>query len=133
MTTSARIWREKPQRYRLEANACKGCGKVFFPPRLVCSACGGREFTPTSLPGKGKVVTFTVIHTPPTAFDDESPYAMAVVELENGARIFAQLVDVDPDSIAIGMAVKTEFRKIQQAGLSGVLCYGYKFVPDVSA
>ena len=131
MTTSARIWREKYQRYRLEAATCNTCGKVFFPPRLICDKCQAREFTKSHLPDKGRVVTFTVIHTPPPEFEDESPYAMAIVELENGVKMFSQLVDMDPADVKIGMPVLTEFRQIQAAGESGVLCYGYKFVPDV--
>ena len=38
----SRIWREMPQRYRLEAAICKKCGKRYYPPRLVCAECGGR-------------------------------------------------------------------------------------------
>ena len=45
MTGSARYWREIPQRYRYEAAKCDKCGKIFFPPRLVCSHCRGREFS----------------------------------------------------------------------------------------
>ena len=43
MFSPARVWREFPQRYRLEAAKCSGCGKILYPPRLVCPACGGRE------------------------------------------------------------------------------------------
>jgi uncharacterized OB-fold protein len=129
MIGSARHWREIPQRYRYEAAKCTGCGKVFFPPRQVCSACRGREFVATKLADHGAVETFTVIHVAPTGFADQVPYAVAIVELEDGVKVTAQVVDTDLDSLEIGDPVHLEFRRIQQDGESGVICYGYKFVP----
>ena len=129
MSTSARYWREIPQRYRLEAGRCSECGKVFFPPRRVCSECKSRVFEPVNLPGEGKVATYTVIRVPPAPYADQAPYAVAVVELEGGTRITSQVVDVDPDELEIGMPVRVEFRKIMSEGEGGILCYGYKCVP----
>ena len=127
--SSARYWREIPQRYRLEAGKCTECGKVFFPPRLVCSGCKARTFEPVRLAGSGKVLTYTVIHVPATQFSDEAPFAIGVVEMDEGVRLTSQIVDCDFDSLEIGMPVQVEFRKIQEEGKAGILCYGYKCVP----
>jgi hypothetical protein len=124
-----RYWREIPQRYRMEAAKCSGCGYIAFPPRLICPKCKGRAFESVRLPKEGKILTYTVIHIPATPFKDEAPFAIAVVELEGGARITSQVVDCDPTSLKIGQKVRTEFRKIQESGEAGVLCYGYKCVP----
>ena len=124
-----RIWREIPRRYRYEAAKCKKCGKVFFPPRLICSACKTKEFEAVILNRKGKLLTYTVIRVPPSQFKDEAPYAMGIVELEGGGRINTQIVDCDFDKIKIGMPLKVEFRRIQAEGEAGVICYGYKCVP----
>ncbi len=124
-----RIWRQIPQRYRYEAVKCKKCGKVFFPPRLICSACGSREFEKIVLNRTGKVLTYTIIRVPPSPFKDEAPYAVGIVELEGGGRITAQIVDCDFDELRIGMKVKMEFRRIQAEGEAGVIGYGYKCVP----
>jgi len=129
MIGSARYWREIPQRYRCEAAKCTGCGKVFFPPRLVCRECRGRTFETVTLARAGTVETFTVIRIPPTGFGDETPYAVGIVKLDDGVKITAQIVDVDPEAIAIGDRVTMEFRRVQEDGESGILCYGYKFVP----
>jgi len=129
MIGSARYWREIPQRYRYEAAKCKKCEKVFFPPRRVCSQCGTREFEKTQLPQEGKVETFTVIRVAPTGFSDEVPYAVGIVSLPGGIKVTAQIVDCDPTRLTIGDRVRLEFRKIRQDGDSGILCYGYKFVP----
>ena len=129
MIGPVRYWREIPQRYRYEAARCRGCGKVFFPPRLVCNACRGREFTQVTLPQAGTLETFTIIRVAPTGFEDQAPYAVGVVRLGDQLKVTAQIVDCDLETLATGQTLRLEFRKVQQDGASGVICYGYKFVP----
>jgi len=126
---SPRYHREIPQRYRLEAGKCKGCGNISFPPRLVCPECGKNEFDIFRLNDEGKLLTYTIIRVAPKEFVDESPYAIGIVELDDKTKIMAQIADVDFDKLKTGMKVKLEFRKIQETGESGILCYGYKAVP----
>lgn len=126
---SPRYWREIPSRYRLEAGRCTGCGKVVYPARHVCPACRGRIFEPAALTRTATVITATVIHTPPTDLLMEAPYAVAVVETPEGARLTAQIVDCDPARVAPGLAVNLEFRLVRREGHEGILCYGYKGVP----
>lgn len=128
--SSPRYWRAMPQRYRYEASKCKKCGKVLFPPRLVCPGCQGREFEPTKLNERGKVETFTVIRVAPSGFTDQVPYAVAIVNLGEGVRILCQVADCEPEELKIGMPVKIEFRKLSQESESGVIYYGYKAVPE---
>jgi len=125
----ARYWREIPQRYRMEAKKCKGCGKIYFPPRLVCSECKTGNFEDVKLTDQGKLLTWTVIHVAPSQFVDQTPYAMGIVELDDGARLLAQITDCEPEELKSGMKLRLEFRKVQQDGEAGILCYGYKFVP----
>jgi uncharacterized OB-fold protein len=129
MSTSARYWREIPQRYRYEAAKCKGCGKVWFPPRLICAACGKKEFEPVTLSDTGKVKTFTVIRVGPSDFCDEVPYPIGIVELDDGVMIQCQIADCAAEDLKIGMPVKIEFRKVKQEGEAGIICYGFKAVP----
>lgn len=128
MSSSARYWREIPQRYRLEGSKCKGCGKVWFPPRLICPECGKRSFEMVRLSDRGKLVTFTVIRVAPRDFTDEAPYAIGIVELEGGVPIQCQVVDCRDEELKIGVPVRIEFRKIKEEGEPGILCYGYKAV-----
>ena len=125
----ARVAREFPARYRLEAARCKGCGAVTFPVRLVCPACRGREFAPVALAPEGKVLTWSVIHVGPPSHKHDVPYALAVIELADGVRVTCQITDVDPASVEIGMPVRLEFRRIQGDGEAGVIAYGHKAVP----
>jgi uncharacterized OB-fold protein len=123
---SPRYHREIPQRYRLEAAKCDGCGKIHFPPRKVCRDCGGESFTTTNLPSRGKVVTHTTIWIPPAPFEDQKPYVVAIVELENGVRLTCMVAEAPPDKVGIGTEVELIFRRLQKESEWGVLQYGYK-------
>jgi uncharacterized OB-fold protein len=79
---------------------------------------------------RGTVVTSTVIHVAPDEFLNEAPYAMAVIETSEGARLMTQVVDCDPSTVLPGMEVDLEFRLIRKEGRSGILCYGHKGVPS---
>ena len=125
---SPRYHREIPQRYRLEA-ARTPSGKTYFPPRVKYP--NGETAEPCQMADRGKVVTYTVIHTPPKEYSDLSPFAVAIIELDDGARITAQITDMeDPSQVDIGMRVKIEFRRLRTEGDEGLLCYGYKAVPE---
>lgn len=126
---SPRYWREVGGRYRLEAGRCRTCGALAYPPRRICSSCRGRDWEKTALTRRGVVVTSTVIHVPPSDFLMEAPYAVAVVETPEGARLMTQVVDCDPTQVLPGMDVELEFRLIRKEGRSGILCYGHKGVP----
>lgn len=125
----SRIWREFPQRYRMEAVKFKKSGKTYFPPRQVDPTNGDTEFQKVVLPETGKVVTYTVIRVAPSQWGDLSPYALAVVELTDGTRLMGQMTDCEVEKVKIGMEVRLEFRRVQTEGPHGVLSYGYKFVP----
>jgi uncharacterized OB-fold protein len=118
--------REMPQRYRLEASKCKECGKIFFPPRLVCSKCGNRKFDKTKVSEKGKIISYTTIRVAPDRFSAQVPYYIAIVESDNGIRLTTQVVDCRQEDLAVGKPVKFVFRKIYEEGKTGIICYGYK-------
>jgi uncharacterized OB-fold protein len=123
--------REIPQRYRLEAVKCQQCQKILFPPRLICPSCRSRQFDKVNLKPEGKVLSYTIIRVAPSQFVDQAPYAVGIIELDDGARIMAQITDCDLEKLAIDMRVNIEFRKIYDEGESGIICYGYKAVPQV--
>lgn len=126
---SPRYWREVPTRFRLEAVRCRACGKVSFPVRTICPVCRGTEFEALKLSRNATVVTSTVLSVAPNEFAMETPYAVAIVETPEGARLMAQLVDCEPSDVKPGLAVALEFRLIRQEGHGGILCYGHKAVP----
>jgi hypothetical protein len=123
-----RYTREIPQRYRLEAGRCKKCGYLAFPPRQVCPECGHREFDTVPLKPEGKILTFTVVHVAADAFSTQTPFAVGIIETDDGARLTAQIVDCKPEDLAIGKRVQLMLRCIQKEGKAGILQYGYKAV-----
>lgn len=125
-----RFWREIPSRYNLIGTRCDNCGKVFFPPRYLCPNCrrAGRP-EPCQLKGRGKILSYAVIHVPPKGLEDQTPYVLATVELEEGPRLTTQITDCNPDEVKIGDEVEVVFRRINEDGDGGAIFYGYKFRP----
>jgi len=128
----ARFWREIPQRYNFLGNKCGSCGRVYFPPRETCPICRRKslgKMEKYKLSGKGEILTYTIIHVGPEGFEEQTPYPIAVIKLDEGPCITAQIVDCDIKNVKIGMKVQSTFRKIQQDGRVGAIYYGYKFKP----
>ncbi|WP_292459548.1 Zn-ribbon domain-containing OB-fold protein [Methanothermococcus sp.] len=124
-----RTWRHINERYNLIGTRCKTCGTVYFPSRNVCPKCRRRgELEPYKLSGKGKIYTYSIIYTPPKDFEKMAPYVIAVIELDEGPKLTAQ-VDCDINEVYIGMPVEVAFRRIKEDGKDGVISYGYKFKP----
>ncbi|MEJ2753734.1 MAG: Zn-ribbon domain-containing OB-fold protein, partial [Chloroflexota bacterium] len=111
-TLTGRTWREQPQRYRLIGNRDKETGQVYFPPRKVAPGNMNAQFEEVQLNPKGKVLTYTIIRVAPTQYGDLAPYALALVENEDGVRVFAQITDMDAEDVKIGMKVELEFRRL---------------------
>lgn len=124
------IWRKIPERYGLIGSCCESCGEYFFPVRRVCPRCRRKgKIHSAPLSRRGRVFSYTVVHSAPAGFELEVPYILAIVELENGAKLTTQIVDAEPEHVRIGTPVEVAFRKIQESGAEGVIWYGYKFRP----
>jgi len=126
-----RVWRLRLQRYRLQGTRCNGCSELHFPPMLICQKCRSRDLAPYQLLGKGVVYSFSTVYTPLIQFEDVAPYVVALIDLEEGPRITAQLTDVLSGEVEIGMPVEIVTRKISEQGRQGVIVYGYKFRPSI--
>ncbi len=130
MAGIAETWRRMKHRYNLYSTKCESCGGVFFPPRIICPTCRRKgKMADLKLSGNGKIITFSVIHAPPEGYALEIPYVLAIVELEEGPKLTAQVVDAKPGDVTIGMPVEVAFRKILTQDAHGLIHYGYKFRP----
>ncbi|WP_456326237.1 Zn-ribbon domain-containing OB-fold protein [Palaeococcus sp. (in: euryarchaeotes)] len=127
----ARYWRHFKEKYRMVGTKCKECGEIYFPPRQVCPKCGSREMEDVQLSGKGKVLSWTIVRNPPSGFEYFRPYPLALIELEEGPIVLAQLTDVDENQIDFGMEVEMVTRKIREFEEDGLILYGYKFRPPI--
>jgi len=125
----SRFWRKIPQRYNLIGTQCTTCGRYFSPPRTLCPECrrSGRIVN-HKFSGEGTVVTYTVIRSASDQFEYATPYVLAIIKLDEGPRLTAQVV-CPPEEARIGMRVRGVFRRVAADGESGVIHYGTKFVP----
>ncbi len=124
-----RNWRLQPQRYQLVGEICEKCGEKIFPPRDVCPGCEAPAKTPLPFSGRGEVYSYSTVYHPPRGFEEFAPYTVALVQLEEGPMVTAQLTDVDASQVSIGMPVEMVTRKVQSGGEEGAIIYGYKFRP----
>ncbi len=95
---------------RLLIQRCDSCSEYQFYPRGICAHCWSNDIKWTESSGKGTVWTFTVTHQNRTVgFAEDVPYVLALVELEEGVRMFTNIVECDPREVKIGMPVEVHF------------------------
>jgi uncharacterized OB-fold protein len=128
---TARHWRLKNQRYGLVGEECDNCGTKLFPPRDVCLECEAPAKELFSFTGVGEIYSYTTIYDAPAGFEQYAPYTVALVKLDEGPVLTAQLTDIDPENVEIGMPVEMVTRKLRTDGEEGMIVYGYKFRPQV--
>ena len=101
---------EAARHHALVVQQCTRCGARRFPARPICSKCLGREATWTPVSGRGTVFSFAVMHQANhPGFAAEVPYAVVVIELEEGVRLLSNLVDCPLADIRIGLPVEVVF------------------------
>jgi uncharacterized OB-fold protein len=94
---------------RLLGGKCRKCGKVHLPPRPLCDECFSNGFEWTEIPQKGKLLTYTIIHVAPAQFQSMAPYAVGIIQLEEGVRIPGMIRGVALEQIKVGMELAFDF------------------------
>jgi len=126
-------WRNSDSRYRLVMGECPECGTMNFPPTGACVGCSERvNYTEVEADGTGTILATTVIESgaPPEfvqLLESEDAIAVAVIELDEGARVPAMVTDCNPHAVERGDRVKSVVRKVYEQ--EGVVRYGTKFRP----
>lgn len=77
----------------------------------------------------GKIISFTKIYVPPSGFESQAPYIVAIAKLEEGKNYTAQLVDYEEKHLKTGQKIITILRRTRNPGEEGVIPYGIKFKP----
>jgi uncharacterized protein len=99
--------------HRLLIQRCAGCGALRLPWLPGCAACGSPQWDTVEASGAGTVYSYVVMHHPPfPAFDP--PYAVGLIELEEGVRMVSNVVGVPYDKVRIGMPVQLEFLRVDK-------------------
>jgi len=108
ITRDNQFWFDAANEHRLVIQRCTGCSVLRHPPRPRCDKCGSYEWNAAETSGRGTVHSYVVNHYPQVpAFD--YPLAVGLIDLEEGTRLVANIVGIEPSAVTIGMPVEVEF------------------------
>lgn len=94
----------------LRVQRCTDCGTQRFPASRFCPGCLGENATWVATTGKGEVWSWCVFHRAYfKGFESELPYVVVLVKLDEGVRVYSNLIDVPRDKLRIGMRVRAAF------------------------
>jgi uncharacterized protein len=107
VTRDTEFFWEAARDHRLAIQHCVSCGGLRHPPMPACPTCQSLQWDTVVASGRGTLFSFTVIHRAPEPF--VVPFVVGVIALEEGTRLVAELVDVAPDDVSIGMPLSLDF------------------------
>jgi uncharacterized OB-fold protein len=94
--------------HQLALPECLSCRRFYFYPRDHCPVCSGREVRWRPVSGRGFLHTYVIAHHPAPGFEADAPYVIAVVELEEGPRMMANIVGIEPDPALLELDMPLE-------------------------
>lgn len=124
--TSRPFWEAAKER-RLVIQYDRQAKRWQFYPRAIGLDSGRRDLEWREVSGKGSVYSYTVTHIPTAGFEDKVPYALAIVYLDEGVRMLANVIHAAPDDVRIGMRVKVCWEEIGDDAVY------FAFEPDVNS
>lgn len=99
--------------HQLRFQKCGNCGHVRWPPAIICPMCHSRETEWIVASGRGKTYTFAVSHHAfHKAFENDIPYVVAIVELEEGPHLLTNIVGCSPEEVRCDMPVEVTWEDI---------------------
>jgi uncharacterized protein len=126
ITRDNAFWFDGARAHRLLIQRCASCGTLRHPPLPACGACQSLEWDTLEASGRGVLYSFVVVHHPQVEPFDY-PLPVGLVELEEGARVVANLDGILPGELRIGVPLVATFVDYD-AGLSLPV-----FVPEAAA
>ena len=109
----ARPFFDALREHRLVIQRCTVCGALGHPPRAVCRECRSTDFDWRAASGDGEVYSYVVTHQAVhPAFVGHTPLATVEVELAEGPHLYSNLLDVPPEKVEVGMAVRVAFEDV---------------------
>lgn len=102
------------KRGELRLQRCTACGHVFFPPRGHCPKCAARSVESFTASGRARLYSYIINHRPAPGFEQDAPYAIAVVQLEEGPRMMTNIVGCPqtPEALQLDMPLEVTFEPI---------------------
>ncbi|MBK5221778.1 MAG: OB-fold domain-containing protein [Acidimicrobiia bacterium] len=108
---TAHFW-EGTRTGELRIQRCSDCASAYFPPRPFCPACSSRNVEVEAASGRATLYSYVIHHREVPGFT--SPYAIAVVELEEGPRMMTNIVECEqtPEALVLDMALEVTFEQV---------------------
>lgn len=110
-TPETQFFWDKCKEHELWLQRCETCQHVFFYPRMHCPECLSEDVPGFRASGKGILWTYMINHRPVPGFEDDGPYAIAVVQLEEGPRMMSNIVGIEntPENLVLDMPLEVVF------------------------
>ncbi|MGH3628795.1 MAG: Zn-ribbon domain-containing OB-fold protein [Sciscionella sp.] len=97
----------------LRIQRCTACGDPFFYPRPRCPRCGSGAVEWFTASGRATLYSYTINHRPAPGFEEDAPYAIAVVQLAEGPRMMTNIVGIEntPENLVLDMELRVTFER----------------------
>ena len=110
-TPETQFFWDKCKEHELWLQRCQACQHAFFYPRLHCPQCLSDDVPGFRASGKGTLWTYMINHRAVPGFEDDAPYAIAIVQLEEGPRMMSNIVGIEntPENLVLDMPLEVVF------------------------
>jgi uncharacterized OB-fold protein len=102
------------KQHELRIQFCTQCKEYFFYPRIFCPRCLSLDVEWRTVSGKGTLLTYVLSARPAPGFENELPYAIAIVKLDEGPHMMTNIVntEIKPENLPAGMPVQVTFEDV---------------------
>jgi uncharacterized protein len=98
------------RQHQMRIQRCRQCGRWFFPPSTHCPGCLADDVDWEPVKGTGTVWAWVTMHRPYLpAYKNEVPYNLSIIELDEGAKVWANVIQCEPQDVHIGMRVRVRY------------------------
>ena len=113
-TPETKPYWDAARRHELTIQRCTACGKHYFYPRPYCPHCLSDKTEWTKVSGKGTLHTYVINHRPAPGFENEAPYVIAIVKLDEGPHMMTNIVETEqtPAALQLDMPLEVVFQKM---------------------
>ncbi|EIZ78327.1 nucleic-acid-binding protein containing a zn-ribbon [Novosphingobium sp. Rr 2-17] len=101
--------------HRLVLPVCTECETHIWYPKAFCSACGSMAVEWRDMSGLGTIYSFTQVHRGEGPYREVPSFVLALVDLDEGARVLTNIVEADPADLRIGQPVQVVFHEAGEA------------------
>jgi len=92
---------------------CEECGALYSVPKLFCLKCNSKKLSWIQFKGVGKLISYTIVYVPHPRFQNEAPYVLGIVELEEGVKLLSRIKNIKLEDLKIGLPLKIDFEKTE--------------------